>query len=160
MSAPIPVLVNRSGGTAASKGDKLEAEIAAAFAEAGVTIDLHLVEGEKLERTLKKVADQPLVVIGGGDGTLGRMAGLLAEKGTTLGILPLGTRNHLARELGLKIVVEGVETPEQLALLNKHRSTDLVQGYVFSPPVPSKEIGILSHALNRRTAPRRRSKVA
>jgi EAL domain-containing protein (putative c-di-GMP-specific phosphodiesterase class I) len=67
---------------------------------------------------------------------------------------------HLARELGLKIVVEGVETPEQLALLNKHRSTDLIQGYVFSPPVPSKEIGILSQALNRRTAPRRRTKVA
>ncbi len=67
---------------------------------------------------------------------------------------------HLARELGLKIVVEGVETHEQLALLNKHRSTDLVQGYVFSPPVPSKEIGILSQALTRRTSPRRRSKVA
>jgi EAL domain-containing protein (putative c-di-GMP-specific phosphodiesterase class I) len=67
---------------------------------------------------------------------------------------------HLARELGLKIVVEGVETPEQLALLNKHRSTDLIQGYVFSPPVPSKEIGILSQALNRRAAPRRRAKVA
>jgi diguanylate cyclase (GGDEF)-like protein len=67
---------------------------------------------------------------------------------------------HLARELGLKIVVEGVETPEQLALVNKHRSTDLVQGYVFSPPVPSKEISILSQALTRPTSPRRRSKVA
>ncbi|MEX2742782.1 putative bifunctional diguanylate cyclase/phosphodiesterase [Rhizobium mongolense] len=70
-----------------------------------------------------------------------------------------GTVN-LARELGLKIVIEGVETVEQLALLNKHRSADLVQGYVFSPPVPSKEIGILSQALSRRVTQRRRSKVA
>ncbi|MFA1677753.1 putative bifunctional diguanylate cyclase/phosphodiesterase [Rhizobium mongolense] len=70
-----------------------------------------------------------------------------------------GTVN-LARELGLKIVIEGVETVEQLALLNKHRSADLVQGYVFSAPVPSKEIGILSQALSRRATQRRRSKVA
>ena len=54
-----------------------------------------------------------------------------------------GTVN-LARELGLKIVIEGVETKEQLALINKHRSADLVQGYVFSPPVPSEDIVILS----------------
>jgi diguanylate cyclase (GGDEF)-like protein len=70
-----------------------------------------------------------------------------------------GTVN-LARELGLKIVVEGVETEEQLALLNKHRSTDLVQGYVFSPPVPSQNITLLSEAISRRAGQRRRNRVA
>lgn len=67
---------------------------------------------------------------------------------------------HLARELGLKIVVEGVETEEQLSLLNKHRSTDLVQGYVFSQPVPSQNIAILSETISRRAGQRRRNKVA
>jgi diguanylate cyclase (GGDEF)-like protein len=47
---------------------------------------------------------------------------------------------HLSRELGLDIVVEGVETREQLALINKHQCADLVQGYVFSTPVPSQSI--------------------
>jgi EAL domain-containing protein (putative c-di-GMP-specific phosphodiesterase class I) len=47
---------------------------------------------------------------------------------------------HLSRELGLKIVVEGVETKEQLALVNRHRFSDLVQGYVFSMPVASEKI--------------------
>ncbi|EUB97049.1 diguanylate cyclase/phosphodiesterase with PAS/PAC sensor(s) [Rhizobium sp. CF080] len=47
---------------------------------------------------------------------------------------------HLSRELGLKIVVEGVETKEQLALINRHRFSDLVQGYVFSMPVASEKI--------------------
>jgi EAL domain-containing protein (putative c-di-GMP-specific phosphodiesterase class I) len=47
---------------------------------------------------------------------------------------------HLSRELGLKIVVEGVETKEQLALINRHRFSDLVQGYVFSVPVASEKI--------------------
>jgi diguanylate cyclase (GGDEF)-like protein len=72
-----------------------------------------------------------------------------------------GTVN-LARELGLKIVIEGVETYEQLALLNKHRSADLVQGYVFSPPVPSQDIVILSQNLTSRRSniQRRRAKVA
>ncbi|RFB90215.1 hypothetical protein B5K11_19325 [Rhizobium leguminosarum bv. trifolii] len=67
---------------------------------------------------------------------------------------------HLARELGLKIVIEGVETEEQLALLNKHRSTDLVQGYVFSQPVPSQNIPLLQQGIGRRPVQRRRSKVA
>ncbi|WP_226951452.1 putative bifunctional diguanylate cyclase/phosphodiesterase [Rhizobium terrae] len=47
---------------------------------------------------------------------------------------------HLSRELGLKIVVEGVETKEQLALINRHRFADLVQGYVFSMPVSVDKI--------------------
>jgi EAL domain-containing protein (putative c-di-GMP-specific phosphodiesterase class I) len=65
-----------------------------------------------------------------------------------------GTVN-LARELGLKIVVEGVETADQLAILNKQRSADLIQGYVFSQPVPSQNIGILS--ANLRPASRRKT---
>jgi diguanylate cyclase (GGDEF)-like protein len=47
---------------------------------------------------------------------------------------------NLSRELGLDIVVEGVETREQLALINKHSCADLIQGYVFSTPVPSQSI--------------------
>jgi EAL domain-containing protein (putative c-di-GMP-specific phosphodiesterase class I) len=54
-----------------------------------------------------------------------------------------------------------VETAEQLALLNKYRATDLVQGYVFSPPVPSQNIALLQEAIGRRApVPRRRNNVA
>ncbi|WLR91820.1 putative bifunctional diguanylate cyclase/phosphodiesterase [Shinella zoogloeoides] len=45
-----------------------------------------------------------------------------------------GTVN-LSRELGLRIVIEGVETEEQLALINKYHCADLVQGYVFAAPM-------------------------
>lgn len=82
----------------------------------------------------------------------------IVEDGRRLKLLR-GTVN-LARELGLKIVTEGVETTEQLALLNKYRATDLVQGYVFSPPVPSQNIVLLQQTIGRRTAQRRRNKVA
>lgn len=45
-----------------------------------------------------------------------------------------GTVN-LCRELGLQIVVEGVETQDQLHLINQYYCADFVQGYVFSKPV-------------------------
>lgn len=47
---------------------------------------------------------------------------------------------HLSRELELKIVIEGVETTEQLELIIEHDIADLVQGYIFSPPVPADAI--------------------
>ncbi len=50
---------------------------------------------------------------------------------------------HLSRELELKIVIEGVETPEQLEIIIKHDIADLVQGYIFSPPVPADAIAEL-----------------
>lgn len=69
-----------------------------------------------------------------------------------------GTVN-LSRELGLKIVIEGVETNDQLALINEYKCADLVQGYVFAVPMPSAEIISLSDTLLKKTAvPKRRSR--
>ncbi len=50
---------------------------------------------------------------------------------------------HLTRELGLKVVIEGVETKQQLALLNKYALADIIQGFLFSTPVTSEEIAAL-----------------
>ncbi len=44
----------------------------------------------------------------------------------------------LARSLGIDVVAEGVETPEQLALLRRQGCTE-VQGYLFKPPVPADD---------------------
>jgi diguanylate cyclase (GGDEF)-like protein/PAS domain S-box-containing protein len=41
----------------------------------------------------------------------------------------------LAHRLGLAVTAEGVETPGQLAYLRRN-GCDLLQGYLFSPPVP------------------------
>ena len=101
MSGPLPVLVNAGGGTARQSGARLRATVEAAFAGAGVAIALELLSGDELVSRARRLAGAPTVVVGGGDGTLGCAAGVLAVTGTALGILPLGTRNHLAGELGV-----------------------------------------------------------
>ena len=70
-------------------------------AELGLA-DLHRVPG-----WLKlPPAGRPLVVAGGGDGTVGAVANLLAGTNTVFGILPLGTNNNVARSLGIPSRVE------------------------------------------------------
>jgi diguanylate cyclase (GGDEF)-like protein/PAS domain S-box-containing protein len=49
---------------------------------------------------------------------------------------------RLARDLGLDVVAEGVEAPEQAARLKRLRC-GYVQGYWFSPPLPPEEAGSL-----------------
>ena len=42
-----------------------------------------------------------MLIVGGGDGTISAAAGAVAGSATTLGILPLGTLNHFARDLAI-----------------------------------------------------------
>jgi EAL domain-containing protein (putative c-di-GMP-specific phosphodiesterase class I) len=47
---------------------------------------------------------------------------------------------ELARVLGMDVVAEGIETERQLGLLQT-MGCRFGQGYLFSPPLPSAEIG-------------------
>jgi len=122
--APVPVLINRTGGTAASRGDRLDGEIEAAFATAGVPIALQLLDGCDVLEAAKAVAHHPVVVVGGGDGTLGCGARAMAGSGGALGILALGTRNHLARELGVPL---DLPRAAKLIAARHTRAIDLAQ---------------------------------
>lgn len=46
---------------------------------------------------------------------------------------------EFAHKMGLSVAAEGVETKEQLEFLKEHKC-DIVQGYYFSKPLPSKEV--------------------
>jgi len=46
----------------------------------------------------------------------------------------------ISRELGLTVVVEGIEEPNQLKVLLDHAHINEIQGYYFSRPVPLKEV--------------------
>jgi diguanylate cyclase (GGDEF)-like protein len=49
---------------------------------------------------------------------------------------------ELGHNLDMRVVAEGVETPEQLAVL-RAMGCDDAQGYLFSPPVPAAAVGPL-----------------
>lgn len=127
---PIPVLINRKGGSAAAAGARLKKDVAAAFAEAGLKAEIKLLDGSAIARTVEKLKQRALIVVGGGDGTLGTAAGILAGSDTALGILPLGTHNHFARQLG--IPQDLAEAARVLAQARRRR-VDLgaVNGQVF-----------------------------
>lgn len=95
----VRVIANKSGGTQ-SGGDAIEKALAAA----GVTAEVRLVEANEIPRAFADAAKAKgldAVVAAGGDGTIGCAAGHLAGTDRPLGILPLGTLNHLARDAGI-----------------------------------------------------------
>ena len=59
----------------------------------------------ELEMSLTAAAElEPdLLVVGGGDGTIGAAARLLAHRDIALGLLPLGTTNNFARTIGIPL---------------------------------------------------------
>jgi len=94
------ILINRGGG---SVGDT--SAIRTALDGAGVQGDIRLLDGHEIPDAAKAAVTHgaELVVAGGGDGTISCVAGALAGTGAKLGILPLGTLNHFARDLGLPL---------------------------------------------------------
>ncbi|WP_295636070.1 diacylglycerol kinase family protein [Novosphingobium sp.] len=148
MSKPIRVVVNRSGGTAKRMGEKLAAAIEAAFAAAGANADLALVEGKSIEQAISNASSLPVVAVGGGDGTQSSAAGILLHCDSALAVLPLGTLNHLAKELGVPTDLTGAA---DVAVNGTRTTIDLgsVGDVVF---VNNASIGLYTRLVRRRDA--------
>src|SRR6476469_2505171 len=107
MDGPIVVLLNRGGG-AVSADPEIGDKVAKALKDAGVDAEVELVDGGNCEVRCKEIAERgdELLVVGGGDGTISAAATALAGTETLLGILPLGTLNHFARDLGVPTEID------------------------------------------------------
>jgi diacylglycerol kinase family enzyme len=83
--------------------EKIGRELRTVADSLGVRCDIiHARSLGQIVRAARKGAtsDYDLVVAGGGDGTINAVAGELSGSGKPLGLLPLGTFNYFARELG------------------------------------------------------------
>ena len=55
----------------------------------------------------------------------------------------LGNVAQLGKDINLTVTAEGVETEEQLALIQAHTRVDQIQGYLFGVPLPRREVAEL-----------------
>lgn len=99
--ARMTVIVNRNGGAAAKMGDALPKTLEQAFTAAGTTADISLLDAKQIPDAIQTAAKAGRVIVAGGDGTAAGAAQILAGSDTELGLLPLGTLNHLTRDLGI-----------------------------------------------------------
>ncbi|HUR62482.1 MAG TPA: diacylglycerol kinase family protein [Candidatus Thermoplasmatota archaeon] len=127
----IAVVANRASGPGAlAAAQERVAQIESAFAGIPAELDVRCVDGRDLaaraREALRDGAD--VVAAAGGDGTVNQVAGVLAGSQTPLAVLPLGTLNHFARDLGLPadlgkaaaIAAGGVPTQVDAAEVNGH----------------------------------------
>ncbi len=121
------VLINRSSG-AVARDPNIGKKIAGALGSAGIDAEIELVDGGQCEVRCRAIAERGdrLMIVGGGDGTVSAAASALADTTTRLGILPLGTLNHFARDLDLptdlahaaKLIASGTERRVDLGEMN------------------------------------------
>ena len=101
------VLLNESAGTLANSTTADEPQrIRTVFAANGIDAEVRSVPPGELEAVTRAAASDPMfaaVVAGGGDGTLNTIAAALAGTGKPYGVLPLGTHNHFAKDLGVPL---------------------------------------------------------
>lgn len=98
------ILINGRGGSA-SADPELRAHVQAALESAGLGGDVRLLDAAGIAGQCRAAVEarEEMVIVGGGDGTVSLAAAELAGSDTALAILPLGTLNHFARDLGLKL---------------------------------------------------------
>jgi diacylglycerol kinase family enzyme len=123
------VILNRGGGTA---GDDAGQRVADALRAEKLSAEVIVVDAHECAERARAALDEqrPFVAAGGGDGTISLVAGILAGSGVPLGILPLGTLNHFARDLGVP-----TDLQEAVAVLatGRRRQVDIaeVNGRIF-----------------------------
>jgi YegS/Rv2252/BmrU family lipid kinase len=103
MDVRVPVIVNATSGT--QRGSEFSTDLANRFKSTNVDADIRLIEPGNLAAELQRaVAHAPdRIVVGGGDGTVGAAASTLVGTDVALGILPLGTLNHFAKDLHIPL---------------------------------------------------------
>lgn len=153
------VLVNAASGRAAAAAPDGEhapvpapetlARMEEAVRRAGLQAQVVAVEPERLVGAVAEAAAAPefdAVIVAGGDGTVNAAASAMAGGEKPLGVVPLGTLNHFARDVGLP-----AEPEAALAAFSAGawRQVDVgeVNGRVF---VNNCSIGLYPEAVRRR----------
>lgn len=157
MATRATVLLNRHAGTLARMaGDPVE-RVHAAFMAAGLPAEVRHVDPADLPAALGALLQAPdkgPIVVGGGDGTISTAAAALAGTGRVLGVLPLGTFNHFAKELGIPLDLDAAVRTVAAGAVRDRDVAD-VNGRVF---INFSAVGLYPEVIRHRELQRARGR--
>ena len=144
MPHSLPVLVNPLSGGGFTAEDR--SRIAALFRDAGAEAAFRLSSDVRAAAQALAKERPPCIVAAGGDGTVSAVASALVDTEVPLAVLPTGTLNHFARDLGLPA---DLGECVRVAVAGKTALVDVgeVNGQVF---VNNASIGLYPAIVRRR----------
>jgi len=149
------VLLNASAGSIAASGASATvSRVREAFDRVGVEAEVLAVGHESLPAAARRAvaSDADVVVLGGGDGTLGTGAAALLSSHKPLGILPFGSLNHFAKDVGIPLDLD-----QAVGTIEKGYVTEVdvgeVNGRIF---LNNSSIGLYPSAVAQREELRHR----
>jgi diacylglycerol kinase family enzyme len=107
MPASLTVILNSLSGTEGK--DELRQRLADLFATQAVSAQIIVADkGADIVGLARRalVESKGPIVAGGGDGTINSVASVLVDTERPLGVLPVGTLNHFAKDFGLPLNLE------------------------------------------------------
>ena len=107
MPAPLTIILNALSGTDAKNG--FQHRLTDLFAGKGVSAQIIVADkGADIAHLARQalVERKGPIVAGGGDGTVNAVASALVDTERPMGVLPVGTLNHFAKDLGLPLSLE------------------------------------------------------
>lgn len=146
MSGSAQIIVNRRSGA----GDKseLNERIEAAFRRHGWPVDFVTCQRRDMERRIEDAARRPggTIVAAGGDGTINAVACACLRAQRPFGIVPAGTFNYVARNLGIPPAIDDAVAT---IVAGATRALDVgeVNGRLF---LNNAGVGLYSHLIERR----------
>lgn len=144
------VVILNAGAGKAGKSGNLQSMIAELFGAAGLDAEIILVAGKDMSAAARQAVaeNHETIVAAGGDGTVNTVAAEVAGTEKILGVLPVGTLNHFAKDLHLPLDLEGAVR----TIVERNIATvDVgeVNGRVF---VNNSSLGIYPHIVHGRVA--------
>ncbi len=149
------IFVILNAGSGPGHDEALTQHVHDLFVSAGVPAEVCLARGggeiaAKVAHAISERVD--VIVAGGGDGTVSAVAAALTGGDIALGILPLGTLNHFAKDLGLPLALD--EAVRQIAAGQTTRvDVGEVNGRVF---VNNSSLGLYPDIVHERERQQKR----
>ena len=146
---PTTAVIINAGSGADSDTDELKQRLLEAFGANGVETEITIAEsGEEIVEAAKQAArsDYKIIVAGGGDGTVSAVASEIIGTDKTLGVLPLGTLNHFAKDLQIPLDME-----EAVRVISKNHTREVdvgeINGRIF---INNSSIGLYPKIVRQR----------